>query len=109
LNAAAEHDCLPEPTETFEGELEADPEEKENDSHLGEDLDLVSVVDQLQGGGPDEHARENETRDCGNPEAAKQNDDDDSGREDDHQVFEKLDLRHAAERSGAWPTAEQVE
>ena len=105
LNTAAEHHGLPQPSEAFEREFEADPEEKKHDTHLGEDFDLVRVVDQSQRRGPDQRARENEACNRGDSETAKQCDDDDGSREDDHQVFEKIELRHSRERSGAWRAA----
>ena len=95
LDTAAEQHGFPQTSQTFERKLETDSKQQQDDTDLGEHLDLVRVVDQAERSGPCQHAGQDEAGDGGDAETPQQRDDQHSGAENDDQVFEKVDLGHA--------------
>ena len=55
-----QQDDFPQTPETVEREFQTDPEEQEYDAHLGQDLDMMGVVDESETGGPDERTCQDE-------------------------------------------------
>ena len=62
LNASTQQNSFPEATETFEGDLQADPEEQEDDANLGQSFNLAGIVHQAQCRGPGQRAGQDEPR-----------------------------------------------
>jgi hypothetical protein len=77
-----------------ERELQADCKQKHHDSDLGQDMNLRNVVNQVETVGPYYCAGDQKSDNGRKVNSLENQDDDDRESENDHQVLEKLEMRH---------------
>ena len=80
--------------EPVEGEFQTDPEEQEHDADLGQDLDLMGIVDEAEAGRPDHHPGQDEPGNRGKAHALQEGDHHHRDPKHDDQVLEIGDFRH---------------
>ncbi|KUK96240.1 MAG: hypothetical protein XE07_1266 [Methanothrix harundinacea] len=79
-----------DPEKLIEGELDSDSEEEEYHPHLGEDLDLLHLLDEPKAVGPRHHPRRQEPHHHRDSEPVAGEDGDYRDEEDDDDVVEEL-------------------
>jgi hypothetical protein len=82
-----------------QGELEPDAKQQQHNSELGENLDLVEILDKSQRVGADHRSGDDEPRDGRHLQVAQKRDHGDGRRKDDDQVLEENQLSHRQYRS----------
>ena len=91
LDATAEDDQSPEPTNAVQGEFETDTEQEQHNPELGEHLDLVVILNESQCVRPEHHSGDDEPR---NGRHSQKRNYGDGRREDDDQVLKEDQLGH---------------
>ena len=94
LARAGDGDLAPHLSEPAERELDPDREEEQDHAYFGEALDPMHVGDEAERVGPEQHARDDESRERRQTQAVKDEDDDERGAEDHRQVAQYQQLLH---------------
>ena len=94
LQSPAQHDGLPQMAQPVEREFQADPEQQEHDADLGQDLDLMDIVDEAEACRPDQDPGQDKPGNRGKAHALQEADHHYRNPKHDDQVLEKGDVRH---------------
>ena len=94
LEAPAPKELPRDCTQVREGKLEPHEEEEHDNAELGEDLDLLPIMDEVQPRRADQEAGQKEADDARKPQRPTDEDHDDRGRQDDEEIPQEREWIH---------------